>query len=95
MESITNLIPDLSLGGVSLMVLIGIIVGAVKYTGVIASRYLPLTSIILGSIMGYIAFVADGITLTQGIFGGIVIGAAVSGFYDLGTKTILSQENDR
>lgn len=90
MEAISAMIPELSVGGVSLLVVIGVVVAGIKMAG-LPTRWLPLASMILGAIAGYVAYATDGITFIQGIVGGLVVGASVSGIYDLGSKTILNK----
>lgn len=85
-----NLIPDITLGGASLLVLIGILVSVIKSLNV-PTRYLPMASIVLGVILGYASYLTGNVSLIQGLIGGIVIGASVSGIYDFGKTTLLNK----
>lgn len=82
-------LPEITIYGTGLIVLIGILVEVVKSFGV-SGRFLPLLSIVFGGILGWVAtFIGDGgLTVVQGIVGGMLTGASVSGLYDLGKKTI-------
>jgi hypothetical protein len=81
---------EITISGISLMVIVGILVAVIKAVGS-PSRLLPLFSVLIGMIFGVLAYFADGITLWQGIVGGILTGAATSGIYDFSKKTILGK----
>lgn len=81
-------LPTITLGGVSIIILIGILIGLLKKMGV-PSRWLPLSSILAGLGLGTLAYFDGGLTLSTALVGGAIIGASVSGLYDLGKKTIL------
>ena len=80
---------QLSLGGASILILIGLLVAFCKNFG-LPGRYLPLVSVILGVVLGIIIYFTNGITLIEGIIGGLLAGASVSGLYDVG-KGVLSK----
>ena len=82
------MIPNITLGGVGLLVLVGLLVALLKQLNV-PSRWLPAISIIGGMVLGMLAYFDDGITLSVALIGGSLAGAAVSGLYDFGKKTIL------
>jgi len=84
------MIPEINLGGVSLMVLIGILVTCLKSLKV-PSRFLPALAIIGGIVLGIVARVISGIPLVDALVGGAIIGASVSGIYDFGKKTLLGK----
>ena len=70
-----------------MVILVGIFVQLAKMYG-IATRYLPLLSVVLGLAGGIVAFVYGDLPLTASIVGGIMAGASASGIYDLGKRTI-------
>ena len=78
---------DIVLGGTSLVILVGIFVQLAKMYG-IATRYLPLLSVLLGLAGGLTAFFYGDLPLTASIVGGIMSGATASGLYDVGKRTI-------
>ena len=83
-------IPEITLGGVSLLALIGIIVEVIKRL-TLNTRLLPAISIILGMVLGFLAYLAGGIGLTSALVGGGLYGAAVAGVYDFGKKSLLNR----
>ena len=84
------MIPKITLGEIAILPIIGIWVSLLKGLGV-SSRYLPLCSVISGILLGLMAYYFDSIPLIQGLVGGMIIGASVSGLYDFGKKTILNK----
>ena len=83
------LLPEISLAGTSLFILIGIVVAVLKRLG-FSSRWLPATSILCGILFGLFVFLTGELTLSTALVGGGIIGASVSGLYDFGKKTILN-----
>jgi len=84
------ILAQLTLGGASILVLIGLLVAFCKNFGV-QGRLLPLISIIFGIILGVIIHFTGDVTLINGIIGGLLAGASVSGLYDIGKKTVLGK----
>lgn len=70
----------------SLAVLAGVVVALVqivKQTELVPNRFLPVVSVVLGGVLGYIAGLD--------IISSLMVGAAGSGLYDLGKKSILDK----
>ena len=84
------ILAQLTLGGASLLVLIGVLVALCKNFGV-RGRWLPLVSIIFGVILGVIIHFTGDVLLINGIVGGFLAGASVSGLYDVAKKTVLGK----
>ena len=90
MEDITQILPVINVGGVSILVLIMILVTILKQFG-ISSRWLPASAMIFGVVLGIVGFFTNGIDLPTAIIGGLLAGASVSGVYDFGRRTILGK----
>jgi hypothetical protein len=82
------MIPEITLGGFGILILIGILISLFKKLG-LPSRFLPLLAILGGIGLGLGAYYFSAISLIDALVGGAVIGASVSGIYDFGKKTIL------
>lgn len=75
----------------SLLAVVGVIVAALKALG-ISGKWLPLFSLLTGGLIGLIGVLTNGIPLWPALVGGILMGAATSGLYDFGTKTLLGRK---
>lgn len=60
------------------------LVQVIKLAFNLPSEMAPLTSVVIGAIVGALVFPAWG----TGVFVGIIIGLAASGLYDFGKKTL-------
>lgn len=78
---------DFTLLTVAQVALVAVTVGLVeviKRTNIVADRFIPLVSIVVGIAL---AFVYPGISIAVTVLSGIVIGLSASGLYS-GTKTV-------
>jgi putative flippase GtrA len=66
----------------------GIAVEVLKRAEVIDNRFLPLASVAIGSIVGFILSVGFNQDLATFVAAGFIGGAVASGVYDLATKTL-------
>lgn len=73
----------LTISGVSAVFLVGIIVNLIKGTGKVSSAYLPIISQIVGIGVGCVWAYTTGNNYIAGTVAGMVLGAAVSGNYDV------------
>jgi len=72
-----------TISGVSAVFLVGLIVNLIKGTGKVSSAYLPIVSQFVGIGIGTLwAYTTGDSYITGGIIG-MVLGAAVSGNYDV------------
>ena len=81
---------EITLGGFALVAIIGELVALAEQLG-IATRWLPLFSIVVGIVIGVVAFFTGTVGFMPAILAGFFAGAATSGLYDVGKKTILGQ----
>lgn len=65
-----------------------IAVEAIKRTGKVPAHVLPLLSVTVGMLAGVLVALGFGQDLPTYIAAGFIAGAAASGIYDLGSKTI-------
>ncbi|MHC5215390.1 holin [Enterococcus sp. LJL128] len=72
--------------GLSFAPIMMIVTEAVKQTGVITSKYLPLISITLGIILGFIMGVCFDQNVAEMTIGGLVAGGMACGLYDATNK---------
>lgn len=84
------MLPQITVGGASILVIIGILVALLRQLG-LPSRWLPLATILFGMMLGVIAYFSSGYPLLDGLIGGMIIGASVGGLYDFGKKTVLNK----
>jgi len=77
-----------TIGGISSVLLIGLLVAAIKYTGKIDSKWYPILSIFIGALVGVAWAYVGAFSYVAGIPGGMVLGAMTSGFYDSVTGKI-------
>jgi len=82
---ITNIAAQYSIGGISVLFVNGILVKAIRMTGM-PSKWLPLMSLIIGMALGLLWAYASAQSLINGSMAGIVLGAATSGYYDIVKK---------
>ena len=66
----------------------GIAVEILKRTEVIDKRFLPLASVVIGAIVGYILAIGFHQDVATYIAAGFIGGATASGVYDLASKSI-------
>lgn len=66
----------------------GIAVEVLKRTEVVSKRYLPVASIVIGMMVGFVLSVAFYQDTATFVAAGFIGGAVASGVYDLATKTI-------
>ena len=71
-----------TIGGISSPFLIGLLVSAIKYTGKVDSKWLPMVSMLIGALVGAGWAYAGAFNYVIGIAGGIALGGSTSGFYD-------------
>ena len=83
-------LPELTLGGVSLLVIIEGVVWAAKKTE-LPSRWLPAVASGVGVLLGLAVWLADGVTLPTALVGGFLTGLSVAGGYDFVKKTVLNK----
>jgi hypothetical protein len=76
-----------TIGGVSGVFVVGLIVKAVKQTGKVDSNWLPMISQLVGVIIGILWAFTSSQDCIAGIMAGLVLGAAVSGNYDAITSS--------
>ncbi len=69
--------------GVSAVFIVGIIVNLIKGTGKVPSAYLPIISQFVGIGVGCVWAYTTGNGYIMGVVAGMVLGAAVSGNYDV------------
>jgi len=74
---------EITLASAALIPVVVAITQAIKKAG-IASRFIPLLSIVLGIAIVWVTDLSAGFQLLEGI----VIGTSASGLYDVGTKTV-------
>ena len=84
------LLPEITLGGSSILILIYIVTAVLKQLG-FPSRFLPLITIICGMSLGLGSALTSNMPLVSAVVGGALIGASVSGLYDFGKNTILGK----
>ena len=77
-----------TIGGISSVLLIGLLVAAIKYTGKVDSKWYPILSMFMGALVGVAWAYAGAFAYVAGISGGMVLGAGTSGFYDAITGKI-------
>ena len=74
-------------------VLVGFLVEGLKRAGM-ASKYAMLVSALVGLILGLLAsFLMPDVELGAGVFGGLLAGAAASGFYSGGKAALATQKS--
>lgn len=83
-----------TIGGISSVLLIGLLVAGIKYTGKIASKWYPILSMLVGALVGVVWAYAGAFAYVTGISGGMVLGAGTSGFYDAVTGKIATTTTD-
>lgn len=66
----------------------GIAVEVLKRTEVIDKRFLPLSSVVIGMVVGFILAVGFYQPVPTFVAAGFIGGAVASGIYDLATKTL-------
>jgi putative flippase GtrA len=66
----------------------GIAVEVLKRAEVIDKRFLPLASVVIGAIVGFVLSVGFNQDLATFVSAGFIGGAVASGVYDLATKTL-------
>jgi putative flippase GtrA len=66
----------------------GIAVETLKRAEVIDKRFLPLASVVIGAIVGFVLSVGFNQDLATFVAAGFIGGAVASGVYDLATKTL-------
>jgi uncharacterized membrane protein (DUF441 family) len=66
----------------------GIVVQVIKNAELVNKRYLPLVSVVLGMVVGYILAIGFYQDIPTFIAAGFIGGAAASGVYDLASKSI-------
>lgn len=66
----------------------GIAVEVIKRAEVIDKRFLPLASVVIGAIVGFILAIGFYQDVPTFIAAGFIGGAVASGIYDLATKTL-------
>lgn len=66
----------------------GIAVEVLKRAEVIDKRFLPLASVVIGAIVGFILAIGFYQDVATYIAAGFIGGAVASGIYDLATKTL-------
>ncbi|MCE5220043.1 MAG: hypothetical protein LLF98_01945 [Clostridium sp.] len=72
-----------TIGGVSAIFLVGLIVNLIKGTGKVSSAYLPIVSQFIGISIGLLwAYTTEDSYITGGAIG-MVLGAVTSGYYDV------------
>lgn len=69
-----------------------IIIEAIKRTGLVNKKWLPLISVSLGIAMGVVFAVMDPDNAFVNILYGILYGGSASGLYDLGASQKKSEE---
>lgn len=81
MEQLLTEAAKYTICGVSAPMLNGVIVSAIRRTG-IKSSWLPLISISVGVGLGVLWSTLSALPIVNGIAVGIILGAATSGYYD-------------
>ena len=66
----------------------GMAVEVIKRSEVIDKRFLPLASVVIGSIVGFVLAIGFYQDMATYIAAGFIGGAVASGIYDLATKTL-------
>ena len=66
----------------------GIAVEVLKRTEVVDKRYLPLSSVVIGAVVGFILAIGFYQPVSTFVAAGFIGGAVASGIYDLATKTL-------
>ena len=66
----------------------GIVVQVIKNAELVNKRYLPLVSVVLGMVVGYILAIGFYQDIPTFIAAGLIGGATASGVYDLASKSI-------
>lgn len=88
MGELNQVAAQYAIGGVSALMLNGVVVKAVRLAGV-PSKYLPLISIGCGMGLGMLWAHITGNPAINGLVAGVVLGAATSGNYDAVKKVDL------
>lgn len=83
-ELLTNVLNAVAFVGV----FSGIAVEVLKRAEVIDKRFLPLVSVVIGSIVGFVLAIGFYQDMATYIAAGFIGGAVASGIYDLATKTL-------
>lgn len=83
-EILDNIIAAIAVVGL----FVGIIVEVVKRTETVTKRYLPLVSVIIGMITGFVLAIAFNQDVATYVAAGFIGGAVASGVYDLLNKSI-------
>lgn len=66
----------------------GIVVQVIKNAELVNKRYLPLVSVVLGMVVGYILAIGFYQDIPTFIAAGFIGGATASGVYDLASKSL-------
>ncbi len=90
---IAALATQYSVGGISILIVIGSTVAGIKKAGM-SSKWLPIISQVIGAIIGGVAAYTTGQVIIYGLMAGLVLGAATSGYYDALTSSSTKTETD-
>lgn len=71
------------------------LVQLIKKTITVNNRYLPLISLLIGILVGFLAWPFTDLDVVLRLWSGGFAGLAASGLYSLGKKTISNNNNDK
>ncbi|MFB1098640.1 holin [Terribacillus sp. JSM ZJ617] len=71
------------------------LVQLIKVTITVNNRYLPLISLLIGILVGFLAWPFTELDVVLRLWSGGFAGLAASGLYSLGKKTISNNNNDK
>jgi len=73
-------------------VIVGIVIGlvqAIKKTNIIADRFIPLVSVIIGLLITFVSNITGG--QVEWVQYGLMFGLMAAGLFDVGNKTVLGK----